>query len=407
MKILLVQESDWLRKGPHQQHHLMERLSLRSHEIRVIDFQVRWTSTEKGPLFSSREEFKGISKVHEDANITLIRPGILKMPLLEFASILFSHTREIKFQIRQFAPDAIFGFEILNTLMAMQLARRSGIPFFYYLIDELHTLLPYRVLRPLARLIEGHVLRHATGVFVINEKLRDFAIALGADPDRTFVIRAGIDPERFSQARGRTEIRDRYGFRSNDVVLFFMGGIFSFSGIIEVALGLAEVRSEHPQIKFLVVGRARKADFQRKLESTIKRNGLQGIVILEGWQPYDSIPGLIAASDICLLPAHDNDVMHNIVPIKIYEYMISGKPVISTRLPGVMREFGTGNGVTYADGPSHVVAKVIEMIDGRIELRTEGEKARAFVQKYTWDRIVNEFMEALDEAMTDSTRKAG
>ena len=42
MKILLVQESDWLKRNPHQQHHLMERLSLRGHEIVVIDYDIDW-----------------------------------------------------------------------------------------------------------------------------------------------------------------------------------------------------------------------------------------------------------------------------------------------------------------------------------------------------------------------------
>jgi len=33
MKILLVQESDWLKRNPHQQHYLMERMSLRGHDM--------------------------------------------------------------------------------------------------------------------------------------------------------------------------------------------------------------------------------------------------------------------------------------------------------------------------------------------------------------------------------------
>ncbi len=39
LMILVVQESDWLKRNPHQQHHLLERLSLKGHEIRVIDYK--------------------------------------------------------------------------------------------------------------------------------------------------------------------------------------------------------------------------------------------------------------------------------------------------------------------------------------------------------------------------------
>ena len=39
MKILMVQESDGVKRGPHQNHHLMERLSMKGHEVRVIDYE--------------------------------------------------------------------------------------------------------------------------------------------------------------------------------------------------------------------------------------------------------------------------------------------------------------------------------------------------------------------------------
>ena len=55
MKILIVQESDWIKRGPHQQHQLADRLFLRGHQIRVIDYEILWppnspqTGVIKGP----------------------------------------------------------------------------------------------------------------------------------------------------------------------------------------------------------------------------------------------------------------------------------------------------------------------------------------------------------------------
>ena len=42
MRILVVQESDWLERNPHQQHHLFDRLSERGHEVRVMDYPIDW-----------------------------------------------------------------------------------------------------------------------------------------------------------------------------------------------------------------------------------------------------------------------------------------------------------------------------------------------------------------------------
>ena len=53
--------------------------------------------------------------------------------------------------------------------------------------------------------------------------------------------------------------------------------------------------------------------------------------------------------------------MQDIVPIKMYEYMAIGKPVICTKLPGVMWEFGEGNGVLYADSPGKFPKQHIQL----------------------------------------------
>ena len=51
MKILFLQETDWIKRGPHQQHHLADRLSVRGHEVRVIDYDFTWRTEKKKMLF--------------------------------------------------------------------------------------------------------------------------------------------------------------------------------------------------------------------------------------------------------------------------------------------------------------------------------------------------------------------
>ena len=116
------------------------------------------------------------------------------------------------------------------------------------------------------------------------------------------------------------------------------------------------------------------------------------------------MPSFIAASDICLLPAYPwEKVMQDIVPIKLYEYMAMGKPVISTKLSGVMREFGENNGVIYVDEPADAIDKAKSLVrDGKIGKL--GDKARKFVQKYNWDSITDEFEKIL-EGVIEEKRK--
>ena len=184
-------------------------------------------------------------------------------------------------------------------------------------------------------------------------------LALGAE--NTSVIGAGIDPEKFDTSIDGSAIRKEYGFKDEDTVLFFMGFLYNFTGLKEVTLEIAN--GVHPNIKLLIVG---DGDGYLELQDIIEKHGLNSQVVLAGLKSYSEIPKLVQASDICILPAYpDEKIMQDIVPIKIYEYMAMAKPVICTKLPGIMMEFGNGYGVNYVDKPSDVVLKAydIDIID--------------------------------------------
>lgn len=391
MKILVVQESDWLLRGPHQQHHLMERMALKGHEIRVIDYEISWKTIGKRELFSRKQVFDNVSRFYEGANITVVRPGIVKTPILDKLSILYSHRDEIERQIDEFEPDVVVGFGILNTYLAMKLAMKNGIPFIYYLIDALHRLVSFKPFQYIAKEFEKKTLKGADKVITINEALKDYAIRLGAVPNETVVLGAGIDLHRFSPTVDGGNIRKEYGLELDDIVLFFMGWLYEFSGLREVAMGLAKLRDKYPYVKLMIVG---EGDLYDELEGIREKYECEESIILTGQQPYEKIPTLVSASDICLLPAYNNDIMRDIVPIKMYEYMACGKPIISTSLPGVMKEFGEGNGVVYVDDPSKVLEGAVKIIEeGLVEVY--GVKARKFVKPYSWDRITTEFEDTL------------
>jgi len=233
-------------------------------------------------------------------------------------------------------------------------------------------------------------MKNADKVISINEGLREYTIEMGEDPERTEVIRAGVDLGRFSSADGEA-IREKYGLREDDVVLFFMGWLYDFSGLREVAMELAKLGEDN--IKLLILG---KGDLWDDLQEIKREYELDNRLITVDWSPYEEVPKYLAASDICILPAYKNDIMMNIVPIKMYEYMAAGKPVIATKLPGIMKEFGEDNGVIYVDKPEDTLKRVVELIENGA-LQKHGSKARGFVENCGWDNVVDEFEEVLED----------
>lgn len=392
MKILFVQDTDWIKRNPGQQHHYAERLVKRGHEVRVIDYEVLWREDGEKELISKRKVFENVSKIFKDINITVIRPSILKIPILDYVSMLFTYKREIENQIKNFAPDIIVGQALISNYFAIRLSKKYNIPIIFQMNDVNSTLIPFNFLQPLGRMIESYNLKNADETVVINEVLREYAIKMGSDPNKTHVMPAGVDLKRYDPNIKGDKIRSQYGLETDDFVLFFMGWLYHFSGLKEVLMKLGKTKDIHPRLKILIVG---DGDAYEDLIEIIKKYQLEETVILTGKQPFDQIPDFISSGDVCILPAHLNDIMWNIVPIKIYEYMAMGKPVITTNLPGVMKEFGVGNGVTYVKKPEHVIQKSLN-----IDFDEESKKARKFVENNDWDKITDKFEKLIFEIIS-------
>lgn len=361
----------------------------RGHEVHVIDFPIGWMKELHKGFVAPKQIKKGVYKV-VPPGVTVIRPQIIRLPILSYLSVIVTHRLAIEREIINFRPDVIVGFGLLNARMAIRQGNKHGIPFVYYIIDELHRLVPEELFQPIAKNIESGNNKRSNAIIAINEGLKDYCIDMGADPKRTFLIRAGVDFERFSKADG-SKIRKKFGFNDNDTVLFFMGWLYNFSGLDEVALELA--KSDNKNLKMLVLG---KGELWDRLHEIKNQFSLGDRLIIEDWKPYEEVPDYLAAADICLLPAKRSKVMENIVPIKMYEYLAAGKVVFATDLSGIRKEFREGNGVVYVNESKEVVSHAMDLILSGT-LVSEGKKGQDFVRSNDWALMVDYFNKTLKE----------
>ncbi|MFX0061652.1 MAG: hypothetical protein ACFFC7_05645, partial [Candidatus Hermodarchaeota archaeon] len=125
MRILYIQETDWLDKGPQQQHHLLERLSNQGHTVVVIDYEILWKDKTNLGFLSKKIVIKSPSKACNESNIILIRPKAIRSPLLNYLSIIFTYGIEIYKIINQFKPDVVIGGGLLTVTIGKLLATRK------------------------------------------------------------------------------------------------------------------------------------------------------------------------------------------------------------------------------------------------------------------------------------------
>ena len=135
---------------------------------------------------------------------------------------------------------------------------------------------------------------------------------------------SGVATEMFKPRQKLNGIPDGHtGFR-----LFYHGSLSSDRGLDQVIEACAALKGEQREgIRFTIVGGGPDLERLRKL---VKSLGCDDLVKLEGFIPHEQIPAWIARADCCICPLPDLPQWRVSSPLKLFEYLASGKPLILT-----------------------------------------------------------------------------
>ena len=99
-----------------------------------------------------------------------------------------------------------------------------------------------------------------------------------------------------------------------------------------------------------------------------------------GAKPYSTLPAYLAGFDLCLMPFALNAASKYINPTKTLEYLASGKPVVSTPVRDVERNFSD---VVHIAAAADFPARVREVLSGR---RLDPARGLGLARQNSWDR---------------------
>ncbi|MFH0777895.1 MAG: glycosyltransferase family 4 protein [Candidatus Eisenbacteria bacterium] len=265
-------------------------------------------------------------------------------------------------------------------------ARRWKIPLileFNASLDEMR-LTDGLGLRPLAALIEKHVVSRAGAVVTVSGVLKKYLVGLGVPAERVIVLHNAVDLDRFSPSVSGAAVRRRFLFSPEQVLVGFVGG-FSVWHRAHLLIDVAPVViGMNKSVRFLMVGgregNPRFEDFRRRVCAL----GLAEIFHFAGEVPRDKVPDHIAAMDIAVIPwATDYGS-----PMKTFEYMGMARALVAPRVPALEEVLEHGeNAMLVPPGDVKEIATAIADLAGDPLLRrTLGQNARRAVeQKYNWN----------------------
>jgi glycosyltransferase involved in cell wall biosynthesis len=196
--------------------------------------------------------------------------------------------------------------------------------------------------------LEGELCRQADLVIVTAETLRAPRAALNPS---TYWVPNGVDTAHFTApATPADELRTLCR-----PVLGFVGGLAQW---VDVGL-LAEIARARPDASLVLVG---------PISTDVGPLTRLPNVHLLGPRPYADVPRYLAAMDVALIPFVTDPVTYHADPIKAYEYLAAGVPVVATDLPALQRLRPL---VRLADRPSSFLIE----IDAALRAGREADRA--------------------------------
>lgn len=215
--------------------------------------------------------------------------------------------------------------------------------------------------------LELAMLKNAEAVVTTSQVLNDVAAAHNAN---VTIVRNAAEYSFFS-AMPQSIFSDIHGRQ----VIGYYGAIAEW---IDAEL-LVKVAQEFPNCLLLLVGAAAN-EVRQQLA------GLSNVVFV-GEVKYAELPYYLYGMDICLLPFRVVPLTLATNPVKVYEYLSAGKPVVAVKLPEMAQFDGA---VAVAESHEEFIARVGDVL-AMPESELASSERRAFAAGNTWRHRVDDF----------------
>ena len=206
------------------------------------------------------------------------------------------------------------------------------------------------------------------------------------------VITNGANTELFKPlpSQRTTIVRAQLGIHEDDFCLAYVGSIENWLDLETVLSALESFREAK---LVLVGGTVRSRTYLDNFFLTCERKKLTERVVTTGFLGQAEAAQIVSASDAAIIPFRtDTRLSLAALPDKLFEYLATGVPVISTRLPDVAGLFS--DFVHFYNGADELTA-VLRQLNATRGVRRPDPRQIHLAKKYDWKAISEEYQDLL------------
>jgi glycosyltransferase involved in cell wall biosynthesis len=290
--------------------------------------------------------------------------------------------------------DAVHSHEE-GSFIGVLLAAVLGVPHLY----DMHSSLPQqlsnfafsksRLLTRAFAVMEKFVIRRSRVVIVICPHLEETVRGIERNVPTVLIENApgsGDTPTAGSGAR----VREQLGLGAQTPLVLYTGTFEHYQGLDLLFAAAAHVIKARPDARFVLAGgRPDQIDAARAEAS---RAGLGGHVIFSGQRPAEEIPAYLDAADVLVSPRSTGTN----TPLKIYQYLRSGRPIVATRLLTHTQVLDDNVSFLTPATPEGFAQGIVDAIGDPARARAVGDRARRLAEtKYSYEAYLDRTRQAV------------
>jgi len=243
----------------------------------------------------------------------------------------------------------VFGAKVILDL-------RDPMPELMMTIFNLHQdTLPVRTLKRL----EKWSVQLADLTLTVNIACKKLFTSRSCRPEKIRVIMNSPNEEIFGFRQPRSHTSTRHP-PSKPFVIMYHGSLVERNGLDLAVDALARVRQTVPVTELRICGHP--TPFLERVMESVRAKGLHEVVHYLGPKRAEDIVDAIEECDLGIIPNHRNVFTEINTPVRIFEYLALGKPVIAPRAAGILDYFNNESLLFFELGNSEDLARKIEYV---------------------------------------------
>jgi glycosyltransferase involved in cell wall biosynthesis len=290
--------------------------------------------------------------------------------------------------------DAIHSHEE-GGLIGVVLSTLLRVPHLY----DMHSSLPQqltnfafsrsRIIHGVFLALERLMIRRSRAVIVICPSLEETVRQIDPEARVVLIENAPGSAEDAPTPEQAADVRATFGLTSSTPMILYTGTFEAYQGLDLLFDAMAVVSQQRPDARLVLAGG--KPEQVEQAAAHARRAGVDAVALFAGERPASEIPAYLLAADVLVSPRSRGTN----TPLKIYQYLRSGRPIVATRLLTHTQVLDDHTAILTAATPAGLAEGILAALADPIRAAALGRNARELADtKYSY------------EAYLDRTRRA-